>query len=245
MNYPEPIFVSETTSTNNYLADLCDQQNQPDMTTVYTTYQSAGRGQRGNTWESEAGANLLFSFVVFPEFLEARRQFLLSQVTALALQEVLSAYTPDVTIKWPNDIYWKDRKLCGTLIENDLTGTCISRSISGTGINLNQEQFPAHIPNPVSLFQITGKRYEQRPILEQVLERAACYYELLKAGDAETIAGRYKEVLYRRDGFYPYEDEAGIFQARIIDIEPIGKLILEDETGLRREYMFKEVSYVL
>lgn len=110
MNYPEPIFVSETTSTNNYLADLCDRQNQPDMTTVYTTYQSAGRGQRGNTWESEAGANLLFSFVVFPEFLEARRQFLLSQVTALALQEVLSAYTPDVTIKWPNDIYWKRPK---------------------------------------------------------------------------------------------------------------------------------------
>ena len=68
---------------------------------------------------------------------------------------------------------------------------------------------------------------------------------MVKAGDAETISGRYKEVLYRRDGFYPYEDDAGIFQARIIDIEPIGKLILEDETGRRREYMFKEVSYVL
>ena len=245
MNYPEPIFVSETTSTNNYLADLCDHQSLPEMTNVYTTYQSAGRGQRGNTWESEAGANLLFSFVVFPEFLEVRRQFLLSQVTALALQEILSDYTPDVTIKWPNDIYWKDRKLCGTLIENDLTGTYISRSISGTGINLNQEQFSAHIPNPVSLFQITGKRYEQHPILEQVLEKAAYYYELLKAGDDKTIAGRYKEVLYRRDGFYPYEDEAGIFQARIVDIEPIGKLILEDEKGHRRGYMFKEVSYVL
>lgn len=245
MNYPEPIFVSETTSTNNYLADLCNRQTLPDMTTVYTTYQSAGRGQRGNTWESEAGANLLFSFVVFPEFLEARRQFLLSQVTALALQEVLSTYTPDITIKWPNDIYWKDRKLCGTLIENDLTGTCISRSISGTGINLNQAQFPAHIPNPVSLFQITGKHYEQRFILEQVLEKAAHYYELLKNDNTEPITGRYKEALYRRNGFHPYQDEAGIFQARIVDIEPIGKLILEDETGHRREYMFKEVSYVL
>lgn len=245
MNYPEPIFISETTSTNNYLADLCDRQTLPDMTTVYTTYQSAGRGQRGNTWESEAGANLLFSFVVFPEFLEARRQFLLSQVTALALQEVLLDYTPDITIKWPNDIYWKDQKLCGTLIENDLTGTCISRSISGTGINLNQAQFPAYIPNPVSLFQITGKRYEQRPILEQVLEKANHYYELLKADDTEPITGRYREALYRRDGFHPYQDEAGIFQARIVDIEPIGKLILEDEEGRRRGYMFKEVSYVL
>lgn len=245
MNYPEPVFLSETTSTNNYLADLCNRQPVSDMTSVYTTFQSAGRGQRGNTWESEAGANLLFSFVVFPTFLEAHRQFLLSQVSALALQEVLSAYTPDITIKWPNDIYWKDRKLCGTLIENDLTGTCISRSISGTGVNLNQEHFSECIPNPVSLFQITGKRYEQSVILEQLLERSAFYYEMLKSGRTQPIADRYKEVLYRRDGLYPYQDATGVFHARIVDIEPTGKLILEDENKHLRSYMFKEVSYIL
>ena len=93
MNYPEPIWLDETTSTNSYLAELCDTQTCPELTSVYTAYQSAGRGQRGNSGESEAGANLLCSFVVYPEFLEARRQFLLSQITSLYLQEVLSLYT--------------------------------------------------------------------------------------------------------------------------------------------------------
>ena len=101
MNYPEPIFLQETTSTNTYLADLCDRTPQPELTCVYTSYQTSGRGQRGNSWESEPGANLLFSFVVYPSFLEAGRQFFLSQITALALTNVLSDYTEDICIKWP------------------------------------------------------------------------------------------------------------------------------------------------
>lgn len=143
-------------------------------------FQTAGRGQRGNSWESEDGANLLFSFVLYPDFLEARKQFYLSQITALALQEVLSQYTDGIRIKWPNDIYWKDKKICGTLIENDLTGIHISRSISGTGVNLNQERFVSDAPNPVSLFQITGQRYDRKEILHQLMERVAHYYTLLK-----------------------------------------------------------------
>ena len=122
MTYPEPIVLAETTSTNTYLAALCQKEACAELTTVYSSFQSAGRGQRGNSWESEAGKNLLFSFVVYPEFLEAHRQFYLSQVTALALHDVLSSYTEGISIKWPNDIYWKDKKICGTLIENDLTG---------------------------------------------------------------------------------------------------------------------------
>ena len=245
MNYPESIFIGETTSTNTYLAELCDREMQPELANVYTTYQSAGRGQRGNSWESEPGANLLFSFVVFPTYLEARRQFLLSQITALSLQEVLSQYTEGVTIKWPNDIYWHDKKLCGTLIENDLTGVHISRSISGTGVNLNQMEFISNAPNPVSLRQITGQTYDPQEILAQLMERITVYYEQLKNNDTETITSRYKTNLYRKDGFYPYRDANGEFRARICDIEPIGRLILEDETGRQRAYMFKEVEYIL
>ena len=106
MKYPEPIVLAETTSTNSYLADLCNAQPYPELTSVYSSFQSAGRGQRGNSWESEAGKNLLFSFVLYPDFLEAHRQFYLSQVTALALYDVLSSYTEGISIKWPNDIYW-------------------------------------------------------------------------------------------------------------------------------------------
>lgn len=244
-DYPEPIFLSETNSTNSYLDELCNTTSVAELTSVYTDFQTAGRGQRGNSWESEAGANLLFSFVVYPDFLEARKQFLLSQITALALQEVLSQYTDEIRIKWPNDIYWKDKKICGTLIENDLTGIHISRSISGTGVNLNQESFLSDAPNPVSLFQITGRRYDRKEILDEFMERAAYYYSLLKNGNAELISSRYQAVLYRKEGLYAYKDKDGSFRARICGIEPSGALILEDESGKRREYMFKEVSFEL
>lgn len=244
MNYPKPILLDEADSTNTYLAGRCEREALPELTCIYTAYQSAGRGQRENFWESEAGANLLFSFVVFPTFLEARRQFLLSQITALALLEVLSQYAEGITIKWPNDIYWNDKKLCGTLIENDLTGIHISRSISGTGVNLNQMKFTSDAPNPVSLRQITGQTYDQQEILAQLMERITLYYGLLKENDTETITSRYKANLYRKEGFYPYRDADGEFRARICDIEPTGKLILEDEAGRQRGYMFKEVEFI-
>ena len=240
-----PIELSETTSTNSFLSALCDKQPIPELTCVYSAFQTAGRGQRGNSWESEPGANLLFSYVVYPDFLEAHRQFLLSQITALSLQEVLSLYAEGISIKWPNDIYWHDKKLCGTLIENDLTGIYISRSISGTGVNLNQKEFKSDAPNPISLIQITGQHYEPKDILKQLIERIAFYYGLLKAGDSFTITSRYKDRLYRKEGLYRYADDNGEFKARIVDIEPIGKLVLEDETGHIRKYMFKEVSFIL
>lgn len=245
MNYPEPIFLQETTSTNTYLAGLCDRMPQPELTCVYTSYQTSGRGQRGNSWESEPGANLLFSFVVYPSFLEAGRQFFLSQITALALTNVLSDYTEDICIKWPNDIYWKDKKLCGTLIENDLTGTSISRSISGTGINLNQTQFLSDAPNPVSLTQITGQTYNPTDILHQVMQRISWYYRLLQDGHTTEIAERYKRMLYRKEGLHAYRDCEGSFLARFRDIEPSGRLVLEDSNGQCRKYLFKEVAFEL
>ena len=245
MNYPEPIHVVATTSTNTTLNELCNRQQLPELTSVYTDYHSAGRGQRGNSWESEDGCNLLFSVVFFPEFLPANKQFYLSQVNALALQETLSQYTDDITVKWPNDIYWKDMKLCGTLIENDLTGMNLSRSIAGTGVNLNQQHFVSDAPNPVSLSQITGKHYTIQTILHQILDRTAFYYEWLRQGRGEEIADRYCNVLYRKEGLHTYRDANGLFRARIIEIQPTGRLILEDEAGHIRPYLFKEVACVL
>ena len=242
---PEPVFLHETNSTNSYLDELCNNSSVEELTSVYTDFQTAGRGQRGNSWESEAGKNLLFSFVVYPEFLEAHRQFYLSQVTALALHDVLSSYTEGISIKWPNDIYWKDKKICGTLIENDLTGIHISRSISGTGVNLNQERFLSDAPNPVSLCQITGNQYNPREILEQIMEKVTEYYQLLKENRTEVQETRYKEALYRKEGLHLFRDKDGDFRARIADIEPNGRLILEDEDGQTRGYLFKEVEYIL
>ena len=245
INYPKPIHIVATTSTNSTLDELCNRRQLPNLTCVYTDYQSAGRGQRGNSWESEDGANLLFSVVFFPDFLPVSQQFYLSQINALALQETLAQYADDITVKWPNDIYWKDMKLCGTLIENDLMGMNLSRSIAGTGVNLNQQKFVSDAPNPVSLSQITGNTYEIEKILHEILKRTAYYYDLLRQGGEEEISKRYFSVLYRREGLHKYRDADGVFHARIVEIQPTGRLILEDEEGNIRPYLFKEVACVL
>lgn len=245
-DFPVPlIHISETNSTNNYLQALCSKQRIEELTTVIADFQTSGRGQRGNSWESEAGKNLLFSFVFFPEFLEARRQFLLSQIVSLSIKEELDTYASDISIKWPNDIYWKDKKICGMLIENDLMGRNISQSIAGAGININQETFHSPAPNPVSLFQITGKQYDIFEILKKVMQRFQSYYELLRNEQTAFIADRYEKALFRREGFHRYRDAEGEFLARIVCVEPEGRFILEDDAQIKRGYMFKEVEYIL
>lgn len=244
--FPVPlIHINETDSTNNHLQALCRQQQVEEFTTVIADFQTSGRGQRGNSWESEPCANLLFSFVLFPHFLEARRQFLISQIISLAIKEELDTYAADISIKWPNDIYWKDKKICGMLIENDLMGRNISRSIAGIGININQEEFHSSAPNPVSLRQITGKQYDRFEIGKNIMLRVRSYYDLLQKGHATLIAYQYEKSLFRKEGMHLYKDVNGEFAARILCVEPEGRLILEDERQTKRGYMFKEVEYIL
>ena len=220
-----------------------------ELTTVTAEFQTAGKGQRGNTWEAEEGKNLLFSFVLYPSFLEARRQFILSQIVSLAIKEELSRWSDEITIKWPNDIYWKDKKICGILIENDLSGHHIRRSIAGIGININQEVFNSDAPNPVSLKQITGKEHDRYEILAHILRRVQIYYNSLQMEDfavySDEISTRYARSLFRRRGLHPYEDANGKFLARLLRVEQDGRFVLEDEGGSEREYLFKEVQYIL
>lgn len=239
------ILVSETNSTNNYLQTLCNQQRVDEFTTVVADFQTSGRGQRGNSWESEHGKNLLFSLVLFPKFLEARHQFLISQMISLAIKEELDTYTPDISIKWPNDIYWKEKKICGMLIENDWLGSCVSRSIAGIGININQEVFYSAAPNPVSLVQITGKQHDALEVLKKIILRIQTYYELLGKNETGVISSRYEKALFRKEGFHWYRAMEKNFLARIVCVESNGELILEDEMQVKSGYMFKEVEYLL
>lgn len=244
--FPVPlVHISETNSTNNYLQTLCAQEKVEEFTTVVADFQTSGRGQRGNSWESEPHKNLLFSFVLLPEFLEARRQFLISQIISLAIKEELDTYTNDISIKWPNDIYWKEKKICGILIENDLMGRNLSQSIAGIGININQEEFHSPAPNPVSLYQITGKQYDIFEVLKNIMLRIQSYYCQLKKNDTLSIVAHYEKSLFRKEGMHRYKDTNGEFLARIVCVEPEGRLILEDEMQAKRRYMFKEVEYLL
>lgn len=239
------IHLKETQSTSLYLRELAGKEEVRDFTLVRADYQTAGRGQRGNSWEAEDGKNLLFSFLVHPSFLLAKKQFLLSQITSLSIKEELDNYAGGFSIKWPNDIYWNNKKICGMLIENNLSGMHITQSIAGIGVNINQEQFTSAAPNPVSLKQITGKEYDKEEILKNILNRYHLYYADLEAGNTDNITKKYGDALFRKEGMHQFIDANGKFNAEIVGVEPDGLLILKDETNTERRFIFKEVQYVI
>lgn len=239
------IHIEETNSTNNYLSDISENQSVAEFTVAMADFQTAGKGQRGNSWEAAKGKNLLFSFVLYPSFLEARKQFILSQIISLSIKEELDQWTDHISIKWPNDIYWKDKKICGILIENDLTGMHLSRCISGIGVNINQEKFLSNAPNPISLRQITGQEYDCLLILNNIMQRLKAYYSSLEQGKTDYITQRYQDALFRKEGMHRYSDAEGEFLALIVGVEADGHFILQDESGRIRRYVFKEVQYIL
>ena len=239
---PQRIRLKETTSTNSYLRELVEKEHVAEGSVVVADFQTAGRGQTGNTWESEEGKNLMFSVVLYPDFLPANRQFLISQITALSVKETLDEYVEDVTVKWPNDIYRRNGKICGMLIENDLSGKELRLSVLGIGININQRVFRSDAPNPVSPAQITGLEYDRDEILNKFLKRLHERYLDLRRGREDDIRRDYRNALYRGDGFYMYRDGGGAFEARIKEVETTGHLLLELRSGELRRYAFKEVS---
>ena len=253
MNYPKNIDlpverIKETPSTNSYLAQLCKEGRAKEFHTVITDNQTAGRGQRGYSWESSPGKNLTFSTVLFPTALEAKKQFYLSMIVAFAVVDALSYYTDGFSIKWPNDIYWKNKKIAGILIENELEGKYITQSIIGIGLNVNQEEFLSSAPNPISLFQIIGIPIDREEIFYKILHGIMGSYIFLEKQSnlaASSIRTLYLQNLYRKDGFYPYRNVNETFMAEIQDIEPDGHLILKDEKGNSHRYAFKEVEFIL
>ena len=228
------IHIDETDSTNRWLRE---QDGEEDMV-VWADFQTAGRGQGTNKWESEQGKNLLFSILLHPKDIPANKQFAISMQVSLAICEALGERIGDLSIKWPNDIYWRNAKICGILIENRLQGSRIRDSIIGVGLNVNQRQFHSDAPNPVSLWQIC----EQDTDREQLLK------DILKAFDrhqGKELKAQYLSMLYRRKGFHPYADQNGAFMAEIVDVEEDGHLLLRDEEGKERRYAFKEVSFII
>lgn len=244
---PHYIKVSQTASTNTYLSRLA--ATLPGGTVIYTPSQTAGRGQKGNSWESEDGKNLTFSLLLKRPLVKARDQFYLSEAASLAVVEALTAEAGDgFTVKWPNDVYWQDKKICGMLLENSLDGSDIATCIVGIGINVNQERFLSDAPNPVSLINITGQEHDLEALLRQVCSRIEQLVEALGDDEARRdLHQRYMEALYRNDGaMHPYEDAKGCrFMATVAGIAPDGTLTLRHEDGTTHDYLFKEVKHII
>lgn len=233
--------VEQCASTNTLLKEMTDA---PHGLLIAAREQTAGRGQRGNSWESEPGANLTFS-ILFRAPLEARRQFELSMVVSLALVDFINGLIAPLAaeIKWPNDIYVGDRKICGILIEHSLSGMALDRSIVGAGINLNQKHFYSDAPNPVSVVQLTGRHTDVDAAVDAVgrLLRTRVD-EYMASPDPVQLHRRYMSALWRRAGQHPFRTPEGQqFSAAIEDVGLDGILRLSNN----RSYAFKEVQFML
>ncbi len=242
------ITLEQTDSTNSALAAM--GENATEGTVVMAVNQTAGRGQRGNSWEAEPGKNLTFSMMLVPRDITAREQFLISQAVAVAIVTVLRRYlniSEEVAVKWPNDIYVGDQKICGILIENSLSGTVISRSIVGIGLNVNQLEFKSDAPNPVSMIHLIGRQLDLTELLEEICDAINLQMQQLSTEEGkEKLRKEYMSMLWRREGFHPYATPDGYrFDAEVVDVAPDGIFTLRDPFGNSTSYAFKEIQFIL
>ncbi len=226
--------IDETDSTNRWLREQGGEENM----VVWADYQTAGRGCGTNHWESERGKNLTFSMLLHPHDVPAQKQFRISRAISLAICKALGQHIGDLSIKWPNDIYWRDGKIGGILIEVTLQGNKVKDCIIGIGLNINQRVFRSDAPNPVSMWQICEQETDCEQLLQEILQ---AFQEYMGKSNKD----EYQSMLYRRKGFHPYADKDGAFMAEIIDVEDDGHLLLRDDNGQLRRYAFKEVTFVI
>ena len=249
-----------------------------DKTIYAAVFQTAGRGQKGNRWDSTAGKNLTFSILLKPSFLKASEQYVLSMVTTLGIAAYLKKKAgiakDQVKIKWPNDIYVCDKKICGMLIENSISGDSIGVSVVGIGVNINQKEFPSELKNATSLSLQTQKaEYDLKKELDELSDLIFAYYEkarkLAKNGKGfKEIVDEYLSNLYRFNQLHKFvelseisankpvdtytsgkealaKENGNIIKAKIVGITPQFCLILSLEDGTQREYAFKEIGYII
>ena len=250
------MYIKQTYSTSTLLREQYTE-DLPHLYTIRTDFQTAGRGQAGNSWESEEGKNLLFSALLRYNNIRATEQWRLSMLVAVALWEVLANYLPQeqLSIKWPNDIYFGDKKLVGILIENSLSGQYVGYSIAGIGLNINQTEWLSNAPNPISMKQITGQEYDAETLMNEWIHAIANW----ETQSTETIQTAYLQHLYRREGWHTYVEREvsvaptaiaqsgieGAFLATFAGITPQGELILRTTNNEEKTYHFKQIRFVL
>ena len=243
-------------STNNYALTLLHEANLPDRqnpvqhgTAIFAHEQMAGKGQRGKIWTSEKGSNITLSLVVKPQSLQLTQQFQLSVCVAVAVHGFLTKYAgEDVKIKWPNDLYWQDRKAGGILIENivrsrESGGGIWEWAIIGIGININQTVFPTYLANPVSLKQITGKNFDTVILAKEICDELNNKFtELINEG-FDKIYAQYFTHLYKLNSVVKLKKDNRVFEAIIKGVTPTGRLIVYH--AIEEEFDFGDVQWVI
>lgn len=243
------IWLENTDSTNDEVRRRISELD--NLSVVSALSQSSGRGQRGNTWSSEPGKNLLFSILLRPQ-VQAYDQFVISQMVSLAVVDLLSSHDIEASIKWPNDIYVADKKICGILIENSISGKWISASIIGIGLNVNQQIFDPSLPNPTSMTVCTpDEQFDLHSLLDEFVSIFADYIERFChiTGGYNRLAHLYKAQLWRRNEYSHFIDNTTSpvtrFTGKIVGVSDIGQLVIENEKGELKEFAFKEISFIV
>ena len=232
-------------STNTHLINLlASGEPLEEFTVVSTEEQTSGRGQGTNLWSSQGGKNLTFSLLLFPD-IDAKDHFFLNMCVSLGIRDTVEKYTDDVGVKWPNDIYVDDDKICGILIESSIQGGRILRCVAGIGLNVNQQEFESWIPNPTSIRNASGEEADLHQVLDETVRNIHRYYTLLKQGRLPEIKQQYLAHMWRKDREAEYQDANGRFTGTIRGCDEMGCLQIERPDGTLSTYAFREVSFLL
>ena len=238
------IVLDAVDSTNNYAMAKVHAGLARHGNAYFSPIQTGGKGQRGNLWETSTGVNIALSVVLDVHTLNAAQQFQLSVAIALAGFDFFSKYAGDETvIKWPNDIYWRDRKAGGILIENIFHGNVWKFAVAGIGININQPYFDAALKNPVSLKQITGKSFDIIELAYELHQLVLKRFNLLDNGQFASLLNDYNKLLFCLNKKVRLKKDNSIFETTIKGVTENGNLITSDTT--ERTFSFGEVSWVL
>jgi len=240
------VTIKQVDSTNSFLKNLLSNSKPvPEGTVIMAEEQYAGRGQQQNTWHSEPGKNLTFSLLLKPHFLSVGDQFDLNRAASLGVYDALQPILGDqLKIKWPNDIYYGDRKLGGMLIENTIQGTQLKDSVIGIGLNINQENFPSGASNATSVKQILQKDYDLTLLLSEICKYIEVYYLKLKAGQIDFVRNAYLSRLYWLNEVKNFESNDGVFNGTVKNVLPNGLLVIEDTNGRQLEFNLKELKFL-
>lgn len=238
--------LKEVNSTNDFLKNLLSNSKPlPEGTVIMAEAQFAGRGQQQNKWHSQSGKNLTFSVLLNPTFLDAANQFDLNRIVSLGVVDALEPLLGnELKIKWPNDIYYGDKKLGGILIENLIQGTQLKNAIIGIGLNINQESFPDDVGNAISLKQILHKDYDLRMLLSDICSHIEAWYLKLRASKTETIRIAYLDRLYWLNQQKMFKSNKGIFAGVITNIRSNGLLVIANDEGRELEFSLKEIEFL-
>jgi len=236
------VFVPECHSTNSLALQHCQQAEVPEGTVVITENQTAGRGQRGNSWEAQPGLNLTLSIIIKPGFLAVSDQFYFNMITSLAVWDYLKTRLQSKpAVKWPNDMLVDGKKICGILIENQLHGNRFASVVMGIGLNINQQQFTS--PTATSLSLLTGKQYNLQTEFEKLLHYVEARYLQLKHGKLEELKQAYLAELYWLGETHTFETEGNKVLGTITGIDAVGRLLVKIG-GEVRAFGSKEIQFL-